>query len=79
MITITIIEINHILDTRDIANMSWAYDRIQWLAQTNKVSKKLTDALAVKYEKVMSFTWCGDEPEQLIIKPWMGRQYNEYS
>ena len=73
MITLTIIQINHTLDTRNLADMPWAYNRIRWLAQTNKVSKKLTDALAVKYEKVMNFTWCGDEPEQLIIQPWMGR------
>ena len=73
MITITILQIDHILNTRNIADISWAYDRIAWLAQTNRVPKKLTDAFAVKYAKVMDYTWCGDEPEQLIINAWIKR------
>ena len=65
----SIIEINRILDrlSSNYARLSWACDRIAWLARYHKVPQILTDALATKATAVMDGTWYGDRLEETII------------
>lgn len=69
----SIIEINRVLDRLpdNFTRMSWACDRIAWLARYRKVPKALTDALATKATAVMGGVWYGNEPEETLIQKYI--------
>ena len=69
----SILEINRVLDHQsdNFSRLMWACNRIGWLARYRKVSKELTDALAVKAAAIMDGSWYGIEPEEAIIKKYL--------